>query len=134
MTSEKPPHSFTVLLVDDEEEYTQTLSERLQMRDIDASVVHDGAQALAAIEQNEPDVLLLDLRMPGIDGIEVLRRVKKNTPQVEVIVLTGHGSTRDRELAMELGAFAYLEKPVGIRKLTSVLQDAVSKRRRNGEA
>jgi len=134
MTSEKPASMSKVLLVDDEVEFTDTLSERLRIRDFDTSVVHDGAQALAAIEQDEPDVMILDLKMPGIDGIEVLRRLKKTKPRIEVIVLTGHGSDRDRELALELGAFAYLEKPVNLRKLTSVLQDAVSRRRQKREA
>jgi CheY-like chemotaxis protein len=120
-----------VLLIDDEKEFVQTLSERLQMRDIGTAVVFDGEEALSVIDKEEPEVMILDLRMPGIDGIEVLRRVKKTRPQVEVIILTGHGSEKDRELAMGLGAFAYLEKPVDIQRLTNVLREAYEKTKRN---
>jgi len=120
-----------VLLVDDEREFVQTLSERLQMRDVGTATVFDGEEALSAIEKEEPEVMILDLRMPGIDGIEVLRRVKKARPYVEVIILTGHGSEKDEELARELGAFAYLEKPVDIEKLTATLKEAYRKVRRD---
>ena len=65
--------------------------------------------------------------MPGIDGMEVLRKVKKERPHVEVIILTGHGSEKDKEFAMELGAFAYLEKPVDIELLTSTMKEAYDK-------
>ena len=123
-----------VLLVDDEQEFVQTLSERLQMRDVGTAMVFDGDQALSVIDKEEPEVMILDLRMPGIDGIEVLRRVKKTRPQVEVIILTGHGSEKDEELAMDLGAFAYLEKPVDIEKLTKVLKEAYQKIKRDKEA
>ena len=68
-----------VLLVDDEETFVQTLSERLKMRDLKNDTVYDGSQAIEFVDENEPDVMVLDLKMPGIDGIEVLRRVKKNT-------------------------------------------------------
>ena len=71
--------------------------------------------------------MILDLKMPGIDGMEVLRKVKKERPHVEVIILTGHGSEKDRALAMELGAFAYLEKPVNIDVLTKTMKEAYSK-------
>jgi two-component system response regulator CpxR len=119
-----------VLLVDDEQEYVQTLSERLQMRDIGTATVYSGEGALEAIEEEEPEVIVLDLRMPGIDGMEVLRRVKRTRPHVEVIILTGHGSEGDRALAEELGAVAYLEKPVSIERLTETLQHAYEKIRR----
>ena len=71
--------------------------------------------------------MILDLRMPGIDGIEVLRQVKKSKPGIEVIILTGHGSDADRKLCMELGAFAYLQKPVDIDVLSSTLKKANEK-------
>ncbi|MEW6365765.1 MAG: response regulator [Acidobacteriota bacterium] len=113
-----------VLLVDDEKDFVLTLSERLQMRDINSSVVYDGEQALSHIKGEEPDVMVLDLRMPGIDGLEVLRRVKKEHPGVEVIILTGHGTEKDEALAMELGAFAYLQKPVDIDVLAGKMREA----------
>jgi two-component system response regulator CpxR len=116
-----------VLLVDDEREFVQTLSERLLMRDMGSAVAYDGESALQLIKEDEPDVMILDLRMPGIDGIEVLRRVKKTNPEVEVIILTGHGSEADREICMNLGAFAYLQKPVDIDELSKTIKRANEK-------
>ena len=113
-----------VLLVDDEREFVHMLSDRLEMRDLGAAVVYDGEQALAAVSEEEPEVMVLDLKMPGIDGIEVLRRVKSEHPHVEVIVLTGHGSEEIRKRCMELGACAYLEKPVDIETLTKTMKEA----------
>ena len=76
----------------------------------------------------------MDLKMPGIDGIEVLRRVKQTNPDVEVIILTGHGSEADREICMNLGAFAYLQKPVDIDLLSSRLKEANEKIQRKKES
>jgi len=113
-----------VLLVDDEREFVQTLSERLLMREVGSAVAYDGRSALELVNEDEPDVMILDLKMPGIDGIEVLRRVKATNPDVEVIILTGHGSEADRKVCMELGAYAYLQKPVDIKVLTKILGEA----------
>jgi two-component system, OmpR family, response regulator CpxR len=116
-----------VLLVDDEREFVETLSERLMLREIGSAVVYDGTEALRVATEEEPDVIVLDLKMPGIDGVEVLKRLKKDHPEMEVIILTGHGSARDRETCMQLGAFAYLEKPVDIEQLSKVMQEAYDK-------
>ena len=113
-----------VLLVDDEKDFVTTLSERLQMRDVEPAVVYSGEEALNLLEDETPDVMVLDLRMPGIDGIEVLKKVKQEHPSVAVIILTGHGSEKDRELCMSLGAFAYLEKPVDIDELSDTMRRA----------
>ena len=121
---EVPPK---ILLVDDEQEFVQTLSERLQTRNLESSVVYDGEQALEFVKKDEPDVMVLDLMMPGIDGIEVLRRIKRDHPRVEVIILTGHGSKREEELAEDLGAYAYLRKPVDIDLLARVMNEAYQK-------
>jgi CheY-like chemotaxis protein len=118
-----------VLLVDDEREFAQTLSERLQMRDVGSAVAYDGESALKMVQDDEPDVMILDLKMPGIDGIEVLRRVKRTNPHIEVIILTGHGSDEDCKTCMELGAFAYLQKPVDIDALSQTLKEANEKAR-----
>jgi two-component system, OmpR family, response regulator CpxR len=122
-----------VLLVDDEREFVQTLSERLLMRDMGSAVAYDGESALAMIHEHEdePEVMILDLKMPGIDGIEVLKRVKQTRPEIEVIILTGHGSDEDRQTCMRLGAFAYLQKPVDIDVLTQTLKQANEKMRQN---
>ena len=116
-----------VLLVDDEREFVQTLSERLLMRDMGSAVAYDGESALDLIQEDEPEVMILDLRMPGIDGIEVLRRVKKTNPDIEVIILTGHGSETDQKTCLELGAFAYLQKPVDIDRLSETIRRANEK-------
>jgi two-component system, OmpR family, response regulator CpxR len=120
----EPDQSGGLLLVDDEREFVHTLSERLLMREIGSSVVYDGEQALAFVDNAPPDVMLLDLKMPGIDGLEVLRRVKEAHPEVKVIILTGHGSRDDEIRCMQAGAFAYLQKPVDIDVLTGLLQRA----------
>jgi two-component system, OmpR family, response regulator CpxR len=116
-----------VLLVDDEREFVQTLSERLLMREMGSVVAYDGESALTMVNEDEPEVMILDLKMPGIDGIEVLRRVKETRPEIEVIILTGHGSEADRETCMKLGAFAYLQKPADIEVLSDTLKRANEK-------
>ena len=78
--------------------------------------------------------MILDLKMPGIDGIEVLRRVKETNPEIEVIILTGHGSEADRETCMKLGAFAYLHKPVNIDLLSETLKKANEKIKQTKES
>lgn len=119
---------FKVLLVDDEEEFVRTLSERLQMRDLDSQTAFDGEQALEVMRDGVPDVMVLDLKMPGIDGMEVLRRMKKLYPKVQVIILTGHGSSKDEDQARRLGAFEYLQKPVNLEDLVEVLKRAYQKK------
>ena len=116
-----------LLLVDDERKFAQTLSERLGLRDIGSVVAYDGESALNLIKEEEPEVMILDLKMPGIDGIEVLQRVKQTNPQIEVIILTGHGTEADRQRCMELGAFAYLEKPVDVNVLSETIKRANEK-------
>jgi DNA-binding response OmpR family regulator len=113
-----------VLLVDDEQKFVKTLSERLQMRDLENETVHDGEQALNFVDDKEPDVMVLDLKMPGIDGMEVLRRVTKKFPNMRVIILTGHGTDRDEEESRRIGVFDYLKKPVEIDVLVSRIKAA----------
>lgn len=113
-----------VMLVDDEEEFVTTLSNRINKRDFSPSVASSGEQALQIVDDQVPDVMVLDLKMPGIDGMEVLRRVKKAYPEVEVIILTGHGSEKDKQEALSLGAFGYLQKPVRIDELTEQIMKA----------
>ncbi|MCF8024391.1 MAG: response regulator [Desulfobacteraceae bacterium] len=121
---EKKEESIRILLVDDEQEFVTTLSERLQMRGFDAEPALDGEQAIESLNSRIPDVMVLDLRMPGLDGIEVLRRVKKQHPEIEIIILTGHGSDRDEDQARRLGALDYLQKPVGVDTLVQRIKKA----------
>ncbi len=115
---------FKVLMVDDEEEFVNTLAERVKMRELKSEVALNGEEALQKMEEEAPDVMVLDLKMPGIDGMEVLRRVRQAYPEVQVIILTGHGTDKDEEDAKRLGAFAYLQKPVSIEKLVKTMKDA----------
>lgn len=122
-----PEAPARVLLVDDEREFVETLSERLWMRDIGSVVVYDGKSALESIEVERPQVMVLDLRMPGMDGFEVLRRVKGEHPGIEVIVVSGHGTERDRQTCLELGAFTCFQKPVDIGLLCDAVRKANAK-------
>jgi len=103
-----------VLLVDDEIEFVNTLSNRLGMRGIETNVVHDGQQALDYVAKQEPDVIVLDLKMPGMYGMDVLRRLSKTNPDIQVVILTGHGTGQDEEEAQRLKAYDYLRKPTDI--------------------
>jgi DNA-binding NtrC family response regulator len=116
-----------LMLVDDERQFVQTLSNRLRLREIGSVIAYDGESALDMIKEEEPDVMIVDLKMPGINGIEVLKRVKQTNPRIEVIILTGHGSEADKKLCMELGAFAYLEKPVDVNVLSETIKKANEK-------
>ncbi len=123
-----------VLLVDDEKEFVESLSERLELRNLHAKIAYDGEQALKAVKEGAPDFMVLDLRIPGIDGIEVLRRIKKTNPDVQVVILTGHGSDKAEVEAKRLGAAAYLEKPVDIDKLVGALHKAWEKFKKSKRA
>lgn len=116
-----------VLFVDDERDFVQTVSQRLMSRDVGTYGVYDGKQALELIVDDRPDVMVLDLKMPGMHGIEVLRQTKELAPEIEVIILTGHGTTKDMDECMKLGAFAYLNKPVNIEELSSIIKEANDK-------
>lgn len=112
-----------VLLVDDERRFVETLAERLSMRGLVPRVAHDGPQALEVVTR-PVDVIVLDLRMPGMDGFEVLRKVKASNPQVQVIILTGHGGDSEEETAYRMGACAFLRKPMDIDELLSTIRMA----------
>jgi DNA-binding response OmpR family regulator len=113
-----------VLLVDDEVEFVRTLAERLQIRGIQALVATDGAEALQVVEEEMPQVVVLDVMMPGLGGLEVLHRLRENRPDIKVILLTGHGSTKEGIQGMRLGAFDYLMKPVRIEELILKMSEA----------
>ena len=110
-----------ILLVDDEQEFVQTLSERLQMRDMDSHAVFDVKTALDQVQSHPPQVMIIDLKMPGMDGIQVLQQVKQSHPLIHIIVLTGHGSDQDRKTCMDLGASAYFQKPIDIDELKAAI-------------
>jgi DNA-binding response OmpR family regulator len=118
--------SWRVLLVDDEEDFASTLAERLRLRGFEVETAYDGEQALQAVENSPPDLMVLDVMMPGMRGMEVLQRIKVSHPRTVVILLTGHGSTRDGIEGMKLGAFDYLMKPVKIEDLIEKMREALN--------
>lgn len=119
---------FNVLFVDDEVDFLETLLKRMKKRQLNACGVNSGEQALAFLQDNAVDVVVLDVRMPGMDGIETLRKIKKSSPLIEVIMLTGHACLEIAREGMEVGAFDYLMKPINIDELLYKLQDAFKKK------
>jgi len=116
-----------VLIVDDEAELVSALEERLALRGFQAAGVTTGADALARVADGAWDVVLLDVKMPGLGGLQVIRTIKTEHPDVQVILLTGHGSARDAAEGMRLGAFDYLMKPVKIGDLVRILHAAAGR-------
>ena len=121
--------NIKVLVVDDEVAFANTLSQRLQLRDMIVGTAYDGEEALLKLKEEEPDVMVLDLRMPGMQGMDVLRETKKAYPLVQVIVLTGHGTDKDAEEAKQLGGFDFLNKPADIEHLERKIRKACQEKR-----
>jgi DNA-binding NtrC family response regulator len=124
-------NNLTVLIADDEIEFASTLVARLKLRNFQATMANSGKAALAAIEDEQPDVLILDLKMPDLDGLEVLASLKENYPDLAVIILTGHGSFEAGRQGMELGAYDYIMKPVDLNLLLVKIEDAFQSRTRS---
>ncbi len=119
---------FRVLLVDDEEEFVDTLVRRLRKRKLDVQAFTSGREAVEFLKQHTVEVVVLDVKMPDMDGITTLKEIKKIKPDVEVIMLTGHASMEVAMEGMESGAFDYLMKPIEIDELLYKLQDAFRKK------
>lgn len=117
-----------VLIVDNEIEFASTLAERLRLRKIVTETAFSGLEGLTAVSTFHPDVMILDLRMPDMSGLDVLARVKALDPAIEVILLTGHGSFEDGISGMELGAFDYLVKPIDLVLLMEKITEAYQKK------
>ena len=117
-----------VLLVDDEKDFLETLSSRLELRGLKVSAVTSGEQAVSEAQQQEYDAIVVDLSMPGIDGLETLKRIKAINPDAEIIMLTGHGSVQSGVEAMKLGAGDFLQKPVELSELMIKIGEAKDKR------
>ena len=116
---------FRVLLVDDEEELVATLQERLSYRDIDADFSLTGADAIQKMREKRYDIVILDLKLPGISGIETMRVLKGEYPDIPIILITGHGSPETSN-DLPKGAYEYLPKPVNIDKLLEVMKGALA--------
>jgi DNA-binding NtrC family response regulator len=106
-----------VLLVDDEKEFVDTLAERLEVRDFVVTRAYNSDEALKGIAQTEVDVVVLDVLMPGKDGIETLLDIKKSKPLIEVIMLTGNATVETAIEGMKRGAYDYLRKPIDTKEL-----------------
>jgi len=117
-----------LLFVDDEDELVSALVERLEIRGVDAVGVTSGDQALEQLREREFDAVIMDVKMPGLGGLEALRTISRRYPDVKVILLTGHGSAEDSEIGRRLGAVAYLQKPVDLEDLLATVRQAVRPR------
>lgn len=116
--------NYRVLVVDDEQEFVTTLIKRLSRRGLACTGAYTGAAAIAAVQEADFDVVLLDMKLPDTDGNEVLREVKRLKPATQVVILTGHISTRDGKEGIGDGANDYLMKPVEFESLLEALQRA----------
>ncbi len=113
-----------VLLVDDEEEFIQTLSERMQARGLTVSTATSGEKAIEIAEEKNFDAIILDLQMPGLNGIETLKLMREKNPDAQIILLTGHATVEKSVEAVKHGAVDFLEKPAEINKLMEIIKEA----------
>lgn len=121
--------SLRVLIVDDEDDFRETIVKRLNARKIQAEGAASGIKALQVLEGKDFDVIVLDVKMPDMDGIETLRHIKKLKPEIEVIMLTGHASVEFGLKGMQLGAFDYVMKPAPLNELLDTIGQAFNKKR-----
>lgn len=124
---------FKVLVVDDEQEFREITTKRLERKGLKVQSAENGEKAMEILGLGSIDVVLLDVKMPGLDGIETLRRIRTLQPLVEVVLLTGHASVDSGIEGMKLGAFDYLMKPIELEPLLEKLADAYEKKRLHQE-
>lgn len=123
-----------VLLVDDEKPFVETMIKRLNKRDLEITAAFDGEQALLKLEEDKGiEVVILDIKMPGMDGMETLRHIKSKHPLVEVIMLTGHATVETGIEGMKIGAFDYLMKPCDTTELVAKVTEASARKRKHEE-
>ena len=125
MSDEK---KIKLMLVDDEEDFLDSLARRLGKRDFDISTATEGKQAISLAKKEKFDVAILDMKMPGMDGMELLGILKKKHKYLEILILTGYGGVDSAVEATKLGAFAYLEKPYEFEKLIETIKNAFEAR------
>jgi two-component system OmpR family response regulator len=121
--------TLRVLIVDDEDDFRETIVKRLNARKILAEGAASGVKALQVLETKDFDVIVLDVKMPDMDGIETLQHIKKLKPEIEVIMLTGHASVEFGLKGMQLGAFDYVMKPAPLNELLDTIGQAFNKKR-----
>lgn len=110
-----------ILIIDDEVEFASTLCQRLRLRKFDVTEAHSGREGVAVLAGLMPDIVLLDLKMPDMSGLEVLAQIRTRLPDTDVIMLTGHGSDAAGKEALAMGAADYLMKPVDFKELLTRL-------------
>ncbi|MFW5490509.1 MAG: response regulator [Desulfovibrio sp.] len=113
-----------VLLIDDEKEFLENLSQRMELRGMEVSTATSGDEAVNAVDNGAYDAIVLDLQMPGMDGLEVLRQIKKTHPEMQVILLSGQATLEKGIEAMKLGAMDFMEKPADIDALAERVKKA----------
>ena len=128
-----PTGTETLLLVDDEERYLQTTQKLIEKKGYDVLTAQSGKEALEKLKSQNIHVVILDVKMPGMDGIDVLKQIKKLYPIIEVILLTGHGSTETAVEGMKLGAFDYLMKPADFEDIKIKLENAWNRKEEQEE-
>lgn len=114
---------FDVLIVDDEHRYANMLARRLKLRGLTCDVRYDGKAALKALAQVSVTAVVLDLRLPDLYGTDVLKEIKRCQPETTVIILTGHGTEKDRQECMALGAHSFMNKPLDIDRLLAIMEE-----------
>ncbi|MDQ1284862.1 MAG: two-component system, OmpR family, response regulator CpxR [Thermodesulfobacteriota bacterium] len=117
-----------VLIVDDEKDFTELLSERLETRGFKTRIAFDGNEAISRLKEENADVVLLDVMMPGKSGVETLKEIKNSWPITEVIMLTGHGTVETAIEGMKLGAYDYLIKPTETEDLSQKITSAYQRK------
>ncbi|MBI4859130.1 MAG: response regulator [Candidatus Riflebacteria bacterium] len=113
-----------VLLVDDEEEFVEALAERMTSRGIQVDTARDGKEAVDKQEEKDYDAIILDLSMPGMDGLETMKQLLLKNPDLQIILLTGHASLEKGVEAVKAGAVSFLEKPADLNKLMELIKEA----------
>ena len=117
-------NKINVLIVDDEEQFLNSIKRRLEVREFNVVAVNRGEKALEEARKNPIDIALVDLKMPGIDGEETLKALKKEHKWMEVVILTGHGSIESAVECTKSGAYEYLQKPCNLDELLEALKNA----------
>lgn len=120
--------TIRVLIVDDEDDFRETIVKRLNVRKLAAEGAASGIKALEVLKTKDFDVIILDVKMPEMDGIETLRHIKKIKPEIEVIMLTGHASVEFGIKGMQFGAFDYIMKPAPLSELLDTIDQAYHKK------
>ena len=124
----------TIMLVDDEVPFVEAMTKRLKRRDLEVEQAFSGNEALEKLTaDSKAEVVILDVKMPGMDGVETLKAIKRQAPLVEVIMLTGHATVESAIEGMKLGAFDYLLKPCDMDHLLDKVSEAAAKKRQHEE-